>query len=307
MFESLIRRGTLMTVIAGIVGVIGLVAALTIPVQMIPDLQVRTISVETSWPGATPQDIEKEILIEQEEYLRSIPSLQEMNATASTGKAEIELEFPFDADITETLIRVTNALQQVPDYPTNVDQPRILAESFSANSFMYFRVAPLDGNPRDLDMDMMRDYIDDNVRTRMENVQGVSSVELGGGAERQIRVLADPSDLASHGLTVADLRAAMAERNQDVSAGEIESGKRRYLLRTVGRLEDAEALEDLIIQRNGNSTLRLHDVARIELDHSEVRSEQFVDGKPILNLSVNRELESNVIDIKNRMLEEVEA
>ncbi len=307
MFESLIRRGTLMTVIAGIVGVIGVVAALTIPIQMIPDLQVRTISVETSWPGATPQDIEKEILIEQEEYLRSIPSLQEMNATASTGSAEIELEFPFDADITETLIRVTNALQQVPDYPTNVDQPRVLAESFSANSFMYFRVAPLDGNPRDLDMDMMRDYVDDNVRTRMENVQGVSSVDLGGGAERQIRVLADPSALASHGLTVADLRAAMAERNQDVSAGEIESGKRRYLLRTVGRLEDAEALEDLIIQRNGDSTLRLRDVARIELDHSEVRSEQFVNGKPILNLSVNRELESNVIDIKNRMLKEVEA
>jgi multidrug efflux pump subunit AcrB len=307
MFESLIRRGTLMTVIAGIVAVIGLVAALTIPIQMIPDLQVRTISVETSWPGATPQDIEKEILIEQEEYLRSIPSLQEMNATASTGTAEIELEFPFDADITETLIRVTNALQQVPGYPTNVDQPRVLAESFSANSFMYFRVAPVDGNPRDLDMDMMRDYVDDNVRTRMENVPGVSSVELGGGAERQIRVLADPSALASHGLTVADLRTAMVERNQDVSAGEIESGKRRYLLRTVGRLGDIEALEDLIIQRDGNSNLRLRDVAHIELDHSEVRSEQFVNGKPILNLSVNRELESNVIDIKNRMLEEVEA
>jgi multidrug efflux pump subunit AcrB len=307
MFESLIRRGTLMTVIAGIVGVIGLVAAWTIPVQMIPDLQVRTISVETTWPGATPQDIEKEILIEQEEYLRSIPSLQELNATASTGTAEIELEFPFDADITETLIRVTNALQQVPGYPTNVDQPRVLAESFSANSFMYFRVAPVDGNPRDLDMDMMRDYVDDNVRTRMENVPGVSSVELGGGAERQIRVLADPGALASHGLTVADVRAAMAERNQDVSAGEIESGKRRYLLRTVGRLDDAEALENLIIQRNGASTLRLRDVARVELDHSEVRSEQFVNGKPILNLSVNRELGSNVIDIKNRMLEEVEA
>ncbi len=307
MFESLIRRGTLMTVIAGIVGVVGLVAAFTIPIQMIPDLQARTITVETSWPGATPQDIEKEILIEQEEYLRSIPSLEEMTATASTGSAEIELEFPFDADITETLIRVTNALQQVPDYPTNVDEPRVLAESFSANSFMYFRVAPLDGNPRNLDMDMMRDYVDDNVRTRMENVSGVSSVELGGGAERQIRVHVDSSALASHGLTVADVRDAMAERNRDVSAGEIESGKRRYLLRTVGRLDDIEELEGLILTRVNGAAIRLRDVATVELSHSEVRSEQFVNGKPILNLSVNRELGSNVIDIKNRMLAEMEA
>jgi multidrug efflux pump subunit AcrB len=306
-FESLIRRGTLMTVIAGVVAVIGLVAAFTIPVQMIPDLQVRTISVETSWPGATPQDIEKEILIEQEEYLRSIPSLQKMTSEASTGSAEIELEFPFDADITETLIRVTNALQQVPDYPVNVDQPRVLAESFSSNSFMYFRVAPLDGNPRELDMDMMRDFVDDNVRTRMENVPGVSSVDLGGGAERQIHVRVDPTALASRGLTVADVRAAMTSRNRDVSAGEIESGKRRYLLRTVGRVDDIDALEGLIIARNNGSLVRLRDVGEVALAHSQIRSEQFVNGKPILNLSVNRELGSNVIDIKNRMLEEVEA
>ncbi len=73
MFEALIRRGILMTVIAGIIGVLGVVAALGLPIQMIPDLEVRTISVRTTWPGATPQDIEKEILVEQEEYLQRIP------------------------------------------------------------------------------------------------------------------------------------------------------------------------------------------------------------------------------------------
>jgi len=307
MFESMIRRGTLMTVIAGVVAVIGIVAALTIPVQMIPDLEVRTISVRTSWPGATPQDIEKEILIEQEEYLRSIPSLQEMTSEASTGTAEIELEFPYDADITETLIRVTNALQQVPDYPVNVDQPRVLAESFSSNSFMYFRVAPLDGNPRDLDMDMMRDFVDDNVRMRMENVPGVSSVELWSGAERQIRVLADAGALATRGLTLADLRTAINRRNRDVSAGEVESGKRRYLLRTVGRLDDVEEIEDIIIRRDGNSIVRVRDVGRVELGHAEMNSEAFVNAKPVLMLAVNREHGSNVIDIKERMFEEVEA
>ena len=95
MFEAIVKRGTLMTVIILIVSVLGVMAALRIPVQMIPDLEVRTITVRTSWPGATPQDIEKEIVIEQEEFLRSIPGLQRIISSSSFGRASIELEFPF--------------------------------------------------------------------------------------------------------------------------------------------------------------------------------------------------------------------
>ena len=116
-FGAIVQNGLLMTVGALILTVLGVLAALRIPIQMIPDLEVRTISVRTSWPGATPQDVEKEILIEQEEYLRTIPNLQRLEATASSGSAEIELDFPFGVDITETLIRVNNALNQVPSYP----------------------------------------------------------------------------------------------------------------------------------------------------------------------------------------------
>ncbi|MDH3672995.1 MAG: efflux RND transporter permease subunit [Gammaproteobacteria bacterium] len=306
MFEALIQRGTLMTVIAAIVATLGVAAAFTVPVQMIPNLEVREIRVRTSWPGATPQDIEKEILIEQEEYLRTIPSLQRLTSTASYGSARIDLEFPHGVDIADTLIRVNNALSQVPSYPQNVDQPRIDAESFSQNSFMYYRVAPLKGNPRDLDMDMLRDFIDDNVRVRMENVPGVSSVELWGGAERQVQILADPAALAERNLTAADVRRALVARNRDVSAGEVEAGKRRYLLRTIGRFDNVEDLERLIIARRGAAIVRLGDVARIQLGHSELRRESFAEGRPVISLAVNRELGSNVIAIKESMTAAVE-
>ena len=306
MFEKLINRGTLMTVIVGVVVVLGVVATFKVPVQMIPDLDVRTVQVRTSWPGATPQDIEKEILIEQEEYLRSIPSLQRIEASASSGRARVELEFPQGVDINETLIRVNNALSQVPSYPNNVNQPRIFAESFSSNSFMYFRVAPLDGNPRGLDMDMMRDFVSDNVRTRMETVPGVSSVEVWGGADRQVQILVDPAALAERGLTVAEVRAALRARNRDVTGGQLEAGKRRYLLRTIGRFNDLESLDQLILARQGDQLTRLGDVAEVRLDHFEIAREAFVNGKPVLFLAVNRELGSNVIDIKDGMFEEVE-
>lgn len=110
-----------------------------------PDLDVRSIGVHTRWPGASPQDVEKEIIVEQEEYLRAIPGLQRITATASTGKADIELEFSHASDINEVLVRVNNALSQVTSYPENVDQPRIVTSSLSSNAFMYFRIQPLPG------------------------------------------------------------------------------------------------------------------------------------------------------------------
>jgi multidrug efflux pump subunit AcrB len=306
MFEAIVKRGTLMAVIILIISVIGVMAALRIPVQMIPDLEVRTITVRTSWPGATPQDIEKEIVIEQEEYLRSIPGLQRINSSSSFGRASIELEFPFGIDLNETLIKVNNALSQVPSYPINVNEPRINATSFSANSFMYFRVAPLSGNPRQLDMVLMQDFIDDHVRSRMETVPGVSLVNVYGGAERQVQVLLDPERLSERDISIEEVRRAITERNRDISGGEIETGKRRYLLRTVGRFRDLQELRDLILVRRGDSLIRLGEVAEVKLDHYELSRISYSDGDPVIGLSVRRQAGSNVIDIKDKLMVEME-
>ena len=130
MFEAILKRGTLVTVIMAMLMLMGIVAAMRVPVQMIPDLDVRTITIQTRWPGATPQDVEKEIVIEQEQYLRSLPNLKRMTSQASTGNAEVQLEFPFGTEITEALLRVNNALSQVPAYPENVDEPVLFTNSF---------------------------------------------------------------------------------------------------------------------------------------------------------------------------------
>jgi multidrug efflux pump subunit AcrB len=306
MLEAPIRNGKLLTVIVLIIVVLGIAAATRIPIQMIPDLDVRTVSVVTGWPGATPQDVEKEILIEQERYLRSVPNMTRMESLADTGQAQIEMEFPFGVDINETLIEVSNALSQVPSYPENVDQPRIRSSSFSENAFMYFAVKPLPGNPLNLDMDMVTDYIDDDVRPRMERVSGVSEVQLRGGAERQIQIYVDPAKLAQRGLTLTDVRDAIRERNQDTSAGDLDDGKRRYFIRTTGRFKDLKALEELTLAHRNNTDIKLKDVASVELDHYEVRGVSIVNNEAALTMAVKRESGSNVINIKQDMLQVID-
>ena len=302
MFAGIIRHGTIVAVIVLVICVLGVLAALRIPVQMIPDLEVRVIGVDTRWPGATPQDVEKEILVEQEQYLRTLPNLKRMVSRAGDGRAEIELEFPFGTDINEALIRVNNALSQVPSYPENVDEPRLEASSFSANSFMFFRITPLEGNPFELDIRLMFDFIDDNVRPRMERVEGVSHINIGGGADRQLRILVDPAALAERGITLDAIRDALRARNRDASGGDLELGKRRYLLRTIGRFRDLQELEDMILARRGDSLIRLRDVAEVQMSHYELRNVSSSNGRPTMSISVDREPGSNVIDIKRALL-----
>ncbi|MEZ5502213.1 MAG: efflux RND transporter permease subunit [Halioglobus sp.] len=307
MFENIIQRGTLMTVTVLIVCVLGIVAALRIPVQMIPDLDVRVISVRTNWPGATPQDVEKEILVEQEDYLRNLPNLSRIVATANSGRAEIELEFPLGTDITQMLIRVNNALSQVPSYPESVDEPRIFANSFSSNAFMFFSVTPLPGNPRQLDMGLSLDFVEDTVKPRLASVAGVSEVSVYGGVERQVQVLVDPARLAQRGLSLPDVREALRARNRDRSGGTIDAGKRQYLLRTVGRFEDLQELSALVLARRGDTIIRLADVATVQLDHFEEEALTTFNGDQNLFITLRKESGANVIDIKREMTREVAA
>ena len=306
MFRFAIERPVILTVFILILTLFGLLSIFNVPVQMIPDLDARVVSVATQWPGASPQDVEKEIVVEQEKYLGRIPGLERMVSTAQTGRAEIELEFPFTVAMEEALLNVNNALSQVPDYPENVDQPTIRAEAFSSNAFMFFRLMPVSGDFTEDDILALRDWAEEYVQTPMERVPGVSTVNLRGGAERQMKVYVDPVKLAEREIRLTELRDAIRARNRDVSGGDLDSGKRRYLLRTIGRFNDPEDLENLVIAERDGTFIRLRDVGHAELGYAEVRSFAYSEGKPVLSFSVNRQIGSNVIEIKRAMLERVE-
>ena len=306
MLASILENRIIVLVVVLIAMVLGLLATFSIPVQMIPDLDVRVVDVQTRWPGATPQDVEQEILAEQERYLRTLPDLVRMTSTAESGGANIELEFPASADVTDMMVRVNNALSQVARYPENVDEPRLEASSFSANSFIFMRVEPLEGNPRQLEMPRMFDFIDDQVRPQFERVAGVSQVNVSGGSERQIRILVDPASLAERGITLTELREAIRSRNRNVSAGAIEAGKRSYLVRTLGRFESIDEFSELVLRSDDGSKVLLQDVAEVTAAYYRMNSYATANGTGVITLSVDRQPGSNVLEIHKGIVEVIE-
>ena len=306
MFRFAIEKPLIIAVAVLIICLFGLLAIFRVPIQMIPDLDVRIVTVITQWPGATPQDVEKEIIIEQEEYLRRIPGLERMISRATTGRAQIELEFPYGVEINEVLIRVNNALTQVPGYPENVDEPRLVTSTVSNNPFLFFLTRPLPGNPQNVNMVEMRDFLEDHVRVQIERVPGVSEVRMWGGAERQIKVYVDPVKLAERQITLSEVRNAIRARNRDVSGGDLDSGKRRYLLRTVGRFATTEDIENMVITQRDGAFIRLRDLGYAELSTFEIQSYSYGNGIPNISLAVRRQIGSNVVQVKEDVVKKVE-
>ncbi len=304
MFRFAIEKPLIVAVAVLIICLFGVLALFRVPIQMVPDLDVRVITVITTWPGATPQDVEKEIIIEQEEYLRRIPGLDRMISTAETGLGRIDLEFPYGVDLNEVLIRANNALTQVPGYPENVDEPRLVASS-SENPFMFFSVLPLQGNPQDVNMMEMRDFLEDHVRVQIERVPGVSEVTMYGGAERQLKIYVDPVKLAERQITLSELRRAIRARNRDVSGGDLDSGKRRYLIRTIGRFRTTDEMENMVVAHRDGAFVRLRDLGYVELSTFEADTYFYSQGVQTISLGVVRQIGSNVVEVKDSVIGKV--
>lgn len=297
MLAYCLRNGVGVAVAVLLVTLFGFLSLFRVPVQMTPDLTPTSISIETTWPGATPQDIEKEILIEQERYLRNIPDLVKMTSTAVTGSASIVLEFRVGTSLQEILVRANNSLSQVPSYPENVDQPRIVTSSSSDEPIAWFSLKPLPGNPQGLDIVAMQDFADDNIRTEFERTPGVSQSELFGGAERQVHVYVDPGKLAERQITIDQLRAAIRARNRDLSGGDFDEGKRRLLIRTVGRFETLADLEGCVIDQRPSGPVYLRDVATVEFSKAEARAQVRHNGEPALAMNARRQPGTNIIQV----------
>ncbi len=299
MLKAAIKNGVGVAVTVLIVCLFGFVSLFRVPIQMTPDLTVTTVSVLTSWPGATPQDIEKEIVVEQEKYLRAIPGLQEMIATANTGQSEIVLEFDIGSSLDEILVRVNNSLSQVPSYPENVDQPRIVTASASDQPIAWFSIRPLPGNPKGLDIVALKDFAEDHIQTEIERTPGVSQSEIFGGAERQIRIYVDPRKLAERSITLNELRNTIRARNRDLPGGDIdELGKQRFLIRTVGRFGSTDdILDSIVAYQPDGAPVYLRDIATVEMSRAELRAQVRHNGELAMATNARRQPGTNIIQV----------
>ncbi|MFC1779815.1 efflux RND transporter permease subunit, partial [Thermodesulfobacteriota bacterium] len=226
---SIQRPVTILSIIIMLV-MFGLISLQRIPYQLSPSVVEPEITVTTTWRGATPYEIEREIIEEQENTLKGLPNLVEMESTSRNNQGSITLKFKVGTNADDVLLRVSNKLNEVPSYPSAVDKPVVTASGASASPVVWVIFKTRGDNPRPIETYLT--YFENDIRQHLERVRGVSDLFVGGGTEAEMHVEVSAERLAAYQLTTSSLIAALQTENINVSAGTMNVGRRNFRIRT---------------------------------------------------------------------------
>lgn len=277
----------------------GVLALTRIPIQLAPDVRKPIVVVETAWPGAAPAEIEREIINPQEEAFRGLEGLQIMTSRARTGQAEVTLEFAIGSDMGDILLLVSNRLDRVGGYPSEAGEPRLNTSGSDDSPIAWVIARAMEGNTRFLPE--YGDFMEDVVKERLERIDGVSTVNVFGGVSRELQIVIQPEELARFGLTIPQVVARLRSENVSLSAGDVDEGKRRYVVRADGNLNTIQAIESVVLrsevlgQAGPLGRVRVADVAEVGFAYKEPTARLRFRGEPALAFNIVREQGANVI------------
>ena len=279
----------------------GLVALQSIPIQLTPDVRKPIINLRTNWPGAAPAEIEREIINRQEEVLRGIEGLDNMVSESQDGRGSITLEFRIGQNMERALLLVANRLDRVNGYPNEAREPTMRTSSSDDNAIAWFVLIRSDGSRED--MHTYGDFAEDVIQDRLERVPGVSRINVFGGSSRQMEIIVDPEHMARYGLTVTEVVRTLRAANATVSAGDLDEGKRRYVVRTEGELTRLNDVEDVLLRSNFEvdsgrvARVTVGDIARVQFANKDPTARIRYNGQPAMAMNAVRENGANVIEV----------
>ena len=279
----------------------GIVALSAIPIQLTPDVRRPILSLDTSWSGAAPAEIEREITNRQEEALKGLKGLEEIRSQSQTGRSRITLEFAIGQDMSEALLLTANRLDRVDGYPDEANEPNIRTAGAEDNPIAWF---VLFKSERSTDpMHVFGDFAEDVIQDRLERVNGVARINVYGSAQREMVVSVDPNALARFNLTVTDVVATLRDANSSVSAGRVDEGKRRYVVRTEGDFDSVQDVADVIVRSQVDpesgriARVRVSDIASVHYEYSDPPSKILFNGRPAIAINAIRDTGANVIEV----------
>ena len=303
--EKSLKSPVAVAVGVGLIIVLGLVALIRLPVQLFPDIEEPVIGIFTGWRAAAPTEVESELIEPQEQALRGLAGLQEIQSFANAGGAFINLEFAIGTDMGRTLIDVIARMNQLPPLPRDADAPRIsLGENGGGGpneTLSWFFVQLKPGTPGPVEN--YRREVEDLMRSRVESIPGVGTINVNAGAPDELRIEFDPYRAAELGIPIPSI-VDVAGSADDVSGGFAELGRRQYTLRFAGRYQPAD-LGELVLDWRDGRPVRLADVATISVERGDRNSLAVQNNNPAIAIQILKESGADVLATLNAVKAEI--
>ena len=290
--EICIRRPIFASMLVLALVVVGAASYSRLGVDRFPSVDLPVVQVRTSLPGGSPEDVETEISEEIEEVVNTVEGIVELRSVSTAGFSYVGATFELDRDIEVAAQDVRDRVQTVlRRLPVGTDPPVITKQDNDSSPVMTVALSA-DRSVREL-TELANRY----VRVQLERANGVGEVRVVGGQERAIKIWLSAERLAAYGLPITAVRDAIAQQNSNIPGGNVTSSKREETLRTMGRVRDARAFEQLVVAGAGATPIRIRDLGHVEDGSYEQRSVARLDGVPTVILEVRRQSGANTVAV----------
>ena len=276
-----------------IVVMFGFLSLEKLPYQLTPSVTKPEIKIRTVWPGATPYEIEREIIEEQESVLKSLNNLINYESLSKDNYSELTLTFKLGTNLRAALQDVSNKLNEVSNYPNNVEKPVI--ETASASPVIWLMLQTLKNNKNHIDE--YKTFFDDEIISTIKRVEGVSGVMSAGGRKNQMQIVFDTNKLASYGLNISQVIQILQNENVDISAGILNLERRAYRIRTVNKYTSIASIKNVLLISNREQRVRVKDIAEVNFGLETANSVAMYLGKDGIFAGIQPNASVNIVQL----------
>lgn len=285
------------------VGVIimGLYSLIQLPIDQFPEIEIPSVTVMTSYPGANGTEVETNVSKILENSLNSVDGLKEVYSTSKDNLSLVTLEFEWGANLDEALNDVRSSIDLVYDaLPEGASRPMIIKLNASMMPVMQYAVTAEDSYPG------IKKIIEDNLITVLNRIDGIGNISLLGSPQRYVYVDIDPTKLNSFGLSLETVGSAIANNNMNLASGTVKMGKEQYQLRVQGEYVASEDINNIVVSSTyDGKQIFVRDVAQVRDTIKDVTLEEKINGKDGARLIIMKQSGANTVEIAKKVREQI--
>jgi HAE1 family hydrophobic/amphiphilic exporter-1 len=292
-----VKKPVVTIVILMMLMAVGLLALTKLKVNEIPDVDMPLLAIDITYPGASPDAVEREVLNRVEKALQSVNGIKELRGTAFEGNANILVFFEFKKNMVEATDEVRNAIGRIRyKLPTEIREPVILRINPTAQPIMQLALSSRSQSHAEISR-----IAEDQIADKFRGVQGVAQVSVNGALRRELSVLLHAQKLREVNLSVTEVVNALRTQNATAPVGKIRGSLEDQSIRLLGRIETPAEFNQIVIKRSGNDLIRLGQVATVTDGFADLNSLSVRNGQPNVGLAITRSRDASTVSVANQI------
>ena len=298
--ETSIKRPIATSMVFLIIITLGVIGFRFLPVDLLPPIEYPQLTVSTDYANVGPAEMEQIITEPVENALAGVPGVERVRSSSSEGSSRVTLEFAQSVDVDVASNDVRAALDRVrDDLPPEADPPRIW--KFDPNNFPIVII----GANSDMNLAELTTVLDREILQRFEQINGVGSIDIWGGIEREVKVNIRRDRLIASGLSTADVQQAIAGENANLPGGNVNSGIKQLYVRTLGEYESIDQIANTVITTVDQKPIRVKDVAEVSFGYQDLGRVVYIDEQPMARFGIRKQTGANTVAVAENIRREV--